>query len=64
MAITVRKSYVDEAGNECHFVKLENAPGFTHRVIVNRKQVDWLTVGFRPSEKSAEYFINKHCKAS
>lgn len=65
MAITVRKSYVDEIGNECHFVKLENVPGstncgFSHRVIVNRKQVAWLSKKFRPSEKCAEFFIEKH----
>ena len=60
MAITVRKSYIDEIGNECHFVKIDNAPGFSHRVIVNKKQVAWLSDQFRPSEKTAEFFINEH----
>lgn len=46
------------------FVALDPAkgamPGFTHRVIINRKSVGFLNKDHKPSLKSAEYFLSKY----
>lgn len=35
-------------------------PGFSHRVIVNRRIVDWLSDSEKPSAKNALFFLEKH----
>lgn len=52
--------FVTDAGATVAFVPLANAPGFTHRVIINRRSVDWLAEGHPPNAKAARYFIEKH----
>ena len=42
------------------FQPTKGAPGFSHRVIINGKRVDWLAENYKPSKKNAAYFIEKH----
>lgn len=37
-------------------------PGFTHRVIINRKSVGFLNKDHKPSLKTARYYLDKHLK--
>jgi hypothetical protein len=39
-------------------------PGFTHRVIINRHMVGYLSAKFRPSKESARFFLEKHLSKS
>lgn len=61
MKIKVQTIYHrEDTGDRLHFVPLANAPGFSHRVILNRRQVDWLSANARPSLKSAQFYFEKH----
>lgn len=55
----VHKIYQKD-GSTIEFVPVANVPGFTHRVILNSKPVDWLSRDFKPSIKAAEYYFEKH----
>lgn len=39
-------------------------PGFSHRVIVNRKSVGFLHKHHRPNRKNAEYFLSVYLKTT
>ncbi len=54
--------YIDEYNRRLWFVPLQktDAPGFTHRVIIDYKMVDWLSTDYKPSAKTAQYFFEKH----
>lgn len=58
--IKVRKVYQKPDGTTVEFVPVKNVPGFSHRVILNGKPVDWLTDKVKPSLKTAEYYFEKH----
>jgi hypothetical protein len=63
MKIQVRKIYQAEINGATYtveFHKIDRAPGFTHRVSVNGMAKDWLKADHNPSEKTAEYYFNKH----
>jgi hypothetical protein len=50
--------------NLVSFIPVRNAPGFTHRVIVNRAHVAWLATGHKPNAKSARFFVANHMPVS
>lgn len=56
----IRKIYERGDGVAVEFIKIANVPGFSHRVIINGKAVDWLSADFKPSAVSAEYYAEKH----
>lgn len=35
----------------------------THRVVLNGKAIDWLSSGYKPNQKTAIFFMEKHTKA-
>jgi hypothetical protein len=39
-------------------------PGFTHRVIINKHMVGYLSYKFRPSKDFARFFLEKHLSRS
>jgi hypothetical protein len=39
-------------------------PGFTHRVIINRHMVGYLSEKCRPSKDSARFFLEQHISKS
>ncbi len=57
-------TYLDKNGNTVVFAKCCSVPGFTHRVLINRRAVDWLSNEYKPSAKTAEYFFTKHGSAA
>jgi hypothetical protein len=49
-----------EGSDTVEFVKLNgNAPGFSHRVVINGVAVDWLGSHVRPSKTAAKFFLGK-----
>jgi hypothetical protein len=51
----------DESGNVVEFKPVSDVPGFSHRVIVNYKAVDYLDQRHaKPSAKTAAFFFQKH----
>ena len=48
-------SFLPLSGDEC-------IPGFTHRVVINTRRVDYLAKEYHPSYKTARYFLEKHPK--
>ena len=58
----VRKIYQHDDGATLEFVPIKNVPGFSHRVILNGKPVDWLSNTSKPSVKVAQYYFEKHQK--
>jgi hypothetical protein len=50
-------------GTLIQFIRVNGAPGFSHRVLINREAKDWLGLGFTPSAKAAEFFHEKHKSA-
>lgn len=63
MALKLVPTYSDGT-NTVTFVDLDPKrgarPGFSHRVIVNKKSVGFLQQGHRPNRKSAEYFLKSY----
>jgi len=60
--VQVRKLYDDDQGNTCEFHKLlKRTPGWSHRVSINGIAADWLRSDTKPSAKTAEFFLAKHC---
>lgn len=57
--MTIRKVYLD-GDNQVWFAKVQNVPGFTHRVILNGVAVDWLSSESKPSKATAAFFLAKH----
>lgn len=47
-------------GTIIQFIRTQGAPGFSHRVLLNREAKDWLGYGFAPSAKAAAFFHEKH----
>lgn len=61
MAIRIRKIYVDEeTGSELEFIPASDIPGYTHRVVIDRRVRGWLGDGFRPTVANAVYFFSKN----
>lgn len=56
-------TYID-GQNEVRFCPLDPAqgalPGFSHRVIINRKSVGFLSDKYRPSAKVAAFWLKEH----
>ena len=52
-------TFETEAGDVVQFRRIYDVPGCTHRVIINRRAVDYLGFG-KPSAKSAKFFLDKH----
>ena len=46
------------------FVPYPGVPGYTHRVTINGCAVDWLSLDHNPTAANAEYFEEKHRKAT
>jgi alanine dehydrogenase len=48
------------------FYTVDNVPGFTHRVVITQMydadalKIGWLAHGFRPSARTALYFLRKY----
>ena len=42
------------------FIPFAGAPGFTHRVVINRVAVDWLGDQHKPNRAAAIYYLDKH----
>ncbi len=63
MAMRFVPTYLD-GSNEVRFVPLDPAagalPGFTHRVIINRCSVGFLSERFKPSAKVAAFWLGEH----
>ncbi len=57
---TLVPTYRDEAGNIVSFKAVAHIPGFTHRVIINQRAVDYLGDNAKPSAKVAEFYFRKH----
>lgn len=53
-------TFRDDDGNVVSFKTVTNIPGFSHRVIVNYKPVDYLGNHEKPSAKTAAFFFEKH----
>lgn len=61
MAFHCIQKFRDDDGNVVEFKPINDVPGFTHRVIVNNKAVDYLdNKHARPTAKVADFFYNKH----
>ena len=62
MALKMIPTYGDGT-NEVRFIAIDHSkgamPGFTHRIIVNRVSVGFLSAKFKPSAKVAEFFLQK-----
>lgn len=63
MKIKPIPTFEADNGQVLQFRPIGDAPGFTHRVIINRRAVDWLGDNQRPSAKTAEFFLCKHEKS-
>lgn len=63
MVLKLIPTYSDGT-NQIAFIPLDPAkgamPGFSHRVIVNRKSVGFLNKGHKPNLKSAEFFLQSY----
>lgn len=50
--------------NEVRFLRLDPAkgsfPGFTHRVILNRRSIGFLSENHKPSAKAAAFYVAEH----
>ena len=53
-------SYRADNGDVILFHPSSGVPGFTHRVIINGRAIDWLGDHMRPSTNAAVYFWTKH----
>jgi len=53
-----------DGSNEIRFLPLDQSkgalPGFTHRVIINRRSVGFLADTHKPSAKVAEFWMKEH----
>jgi hypothetical protein len=58
MTLTKVITYIDEGHNELSFVPVKNVPGYTHRIVYNKKPINWLSEMFNPTEKTAAYFFS------
>jgi hypothetical protein len=61
MKIKEVKKYIFEDGNSIEMIPVKNLPGVSHRIAVNGVLVkSWLFADFRPNQKSAQFFYDKH----
>lgn len=51
---------IDGSQHWLEFRRVDRAPGFTHRVILDGKPVDWLSNDYQPSIKTARFYFDKH----
>lgn len=55
-------TYEDSDGNVIQFRRVQDVPGYSHRVVLNGLAVGWLGVDFKPSSAVAGYFLREHGK--
>jgi hypothetical protein len=60
MKLTNIPKYRAEDGTTIEYAPVKDAPGFSHRVLINGIPVDWQGNHRKPSKKSAVYFLEKH----
>ena len=55
-------TFYDETGEwrvTFYPLKKNECPGFSHRVVINSRRAGWLEDQFRPSAKTAAYFLSQ-----
>lgn len=58
--IIKRRVLYDYDFGTLEFVPVKNVPQYSHRVIINRRPIGWLSSDTKPNIKSARYFIERH----
>lgn len=63
MALKMRQdnpTYYDQSGKwRVTFYPIKNCPGFSHKVIINARPAGWLGAEFRPSGKTAAFYLER-----
>jgi hypothetical protein len=58
--LTSIPTFGDGIGNQLQFVRIKDTPGFSHRVVINRRAIDWLANNSKPGMRAARFFYEKH----
>lgn len=60
--LEARPTFVAQDGRELQFIPLKRsaAPGFSHRVVIDRQPVGFLGNGFKPNAKSAAFYLEQN----
>lgn len=62
--MTFVPTFHSDAGDVVVFAPVSDVPGFSHRVLVNNTRVGFLSQDFKPSAKTASYFLEEANKGT